>query len=260
MLRGTGPHVWKDQKKKRHRRTCEALAPLVSRQLLGRSSSTAVSESGSSGPHGRAALSRKGELLGTHTKVEATLLLGMPFSGRREWTERDDRCVNQKPVRSQISESAGRGMDGSVSAVVPPQCRKRVVRGSASGSAAQDDQAQSERVKSREANDDGRWCQHLEALSRCGGCLSREDARVAFKACRMVAAPPVCYLRITRGSAVSATDDKSAETVYVLHLRARSGADGIRSLRAALKVLGRRFGLKAVSVREEAVERRKRAA
>ena len=35
--------------------------------------------------------------------------------------------------------------------------------------------------------------------------------------------------------------------VYVIRLRAEPQVDGIRALRAALKVLGRRFGLKALS-------------
>jgi len=39
--------------------------------------------------------------------------------------------------------------------------------------------------------------------------------------------------------------------VFVVRLRAGSKDDAIRSLRAALKVLGRRFGLRAVSIRAE---------
>jgi hypothetical protein len=37
----------------------------------------------------------------------------------------------------------------------------------------------------------------------------------------------------------------------VLKLRPEPNADPIRALRAALKLLGRRFGLKAIDVREE---------
>jgi hypothetical protein len=39
--------------------------------------------------------------------------------------------------------------------------------------------------------------------------------------------------------------------VYLLKLRAEPNVDPIRSLRAALKVLLRRFGLRAVSVSED---------
>jgi hypothetical protein len=39
--------------------------------------------------------------------------------------------------------------------------------------------------------------------------------------------------------------------IYVLRLRAGSKVDAIRALRAALKVLGRRFGLLAISVTAE---------
>jgi hypothetical protein len=39
--------------------------------------------------------------------------------------------------------------------------------------------------------------------------------------------------------------------VYVLRLRAGSKVDAIRALRAALKVLGRRFGLRAISIKAE---------
>lgn len=39
--------------------------------------------------------------------------------------------------------------------------------------------------------------------------------------------------------------------VFVLRLRAAPGVDPVRALRAALKVLLRRFGLKAIEVAEE---------
>jgi hypothetical protein len=39
--------------------------------------------------------------------------------------------------------------------------------------------------------------------------------------------------------------------VYVIRLRPRPGVDPIKALRSALKILGRRFGLRAVEVREE---------
>jgi hypothetical protein len=42
-----------------------------------------------------------------------------------------------------------------------------------------------------------------------------------------------------------------ARRIFVLHLRPKPGIDPIRTLRAALKVLGRHFGLKAIEVREE---------
>ena len=38
---------------------------------------------------------------------------------------------------------------------------------------------------------------------------------------------------------------------FLVRLRALPGVDGVRALRAALKVLLRRFGLQAVSVEEE---------
>ena len=40
--------------------------------------------------------------------------------------------------------------------------------------------------------------------------------------------------------------------VFLVRLRALPGVDAIRALRAALKVLLRRFGLQCVSVEEEA--------
>ena len=44
---------------------------------------------------------------------------------------------------------------------------------------------------------------------------------------------------------------KRPTEIFVLKLRAAPGIDPIRALRGALKVLGRRFGLRAVEVREE---------
>jgi hypothetical protein len=38
---------------------------------------------------------------------------------------------------------------------------------------------------------------------------------------------------------------------YVIRLRPQPGVDAVRALRAALKVLLRRFGLKAIEVTEE---------
>jgi hypothetical protein len=50
-------------------------------------------------------------------------------------------------------------------------------------------------------------------------------------------------------------------TVFTVRLRAtRSGNDGVRDLRRLLKYALRACRLRAISVREEAVERRKRAA
>jgi hypothetical protein len=43
----------------------------------------------------------------------------------------------------------------------------------------------------------------------------------------------------------------SNRPVYVVSLRAKPGVDPIRALRGALKVLGRRFGLRAVKVEVE---------
>jgi hypothetical protein len=40
----------------------------------------------------------------------------------------------------------------------------------------------------------------------------------------------------------------NASPVYVVRLKPRPGVDGIRALRAGLKVLGRRFGLQALKV------------
>jgi hypothetical protein len=49
-------------------------------------------------------------------------------------------------------------------------------------------------------------------------------------------------------------------TIFVIRLRAAPHRDGIRELRALLKVALRRFGLRAISVTEEVVERKGRAA
>jgi len=53
---------------------------------------------------------------------------------------------------------------------------------------------------------------------------------------------------------------KASEAVYVLKLRARPGDDGIRNLRALLKVALRRFDLRCVSITQEAAEQTERAA
>jgi hypothetical protein len=50
------------------------------------------------------------------------------------------------------------------------------------------------------------------------------------------------------------TDTREPRPIFVIRLRAEKGVDALRALRAALKVLGRRFGLRAVEVREEANE------
>jgi hypothetical protein len=39
--------------------------------------------------------------------------------------------------------------------------------------------------------------------------------------------------------------------IYIVRLRPLPGIDAVRALRAALKVLLRRFGLKAIEVKEE---------
>jgi len=39
--------------------------------------------------------------------------------------------------------------------------------------------------------------------------------------------------------------------IYLLRLRARPGTDAVKSLRAALKILHRSFGLQAISIAEE---------
>ena len=39
--------------------------------------------------------------------------------------------------------------------------------------------------------------------------------------------------------------------IFVVRLQARPGVDPIRALRAALKALGRRYGLRAVAVSQE---------
>lgn len=41
---------------------------------------------------------------------------------------------------------------------------------------------------------------------------------------------------------------------YVLTLEAKAGTDEIRMLRAALKTLGRRFGLRCVEIRQEGAQ------
>lgn len=38
--------------------------------------------------------------------------------------------------------------------------------------------------------------------------------------------------------------------IFVIALQAKPGVDSIRALRAALKLLGRRYGLKCVTIRE----------
>ena len=50
------------------------------------------------------------------------------------------------------------------------------------------------------------------------------------------------------------TNTREPRPIFFIRLRADKGIDGLRALRAALKVLGRRFGLRAVEVREEADE------
>jgi hypothetical protein len=49
-------------------------------------------------------------------------------------------------------------------------------------------------------------------------------------------------------------------TIYILRLRTTRGDDGIRGLRALLKVALRRFGLRAISVTEETADERKQRA
>jgi hypothetical protein len=48
---------------------------------------------------------------------------------------------------------------------------------------------------------------------------------------------------------------KSRRPIYVLHLQPAQGADDIRMLRAALKVLLRRFQLCCISVEEQQMEK-----
>jgi hypothetical protein len=45
--------------------------------------------------------------------------------------------------------------------------------------------------------------------------------------------------------------------VFIIALRAERGVDAIRALRAALKILGRRFGLRAISVKQFETKRSK---
>jgi hypothetical protein len=49
------------------------------------------------------------------------------------------------------------------------------------------------------------------------------------------------------------TKRKATGPVYVLRLRAIPGRDGLRGLKAILKLALRRHGLRAISVREEGV-------
>jgi hypothetical protein len=44
---------------------------------------------------------------------------------------------------------------------------------------------------------------------------------------------------------------KKLRPIYVVRLRPQPRVDAIRALKAALKLLGRRFGLKAIEIREE---------
>ena len=46
------------------------------------------------------------------------------------------------------------------------------------------------------------------------------------------------------------TEKRNSETIFVLRLRARPGTDGIRGLKAILKIALRRYGLRALDVRE----------
>jgi hypothetical protein len=39
--------------------------------------------------------------------------------------------------------------------------------------------------------------------------------------------------------------------IFIVRLRAKPGTDGIKALRAALKLLGRRYGLRAVKIETE---------
>ena len=50
---------------------------------------------------------------------------------------------------------------------------------------------------------------------------------------------------------------RQSTPVFVLRLRVGPKVDAIRALRAALKVLGRRFGLRAVSVTVESETQRR---
>jgi hypothetical protein len=49
-------------------------------------------------------------------------------------------------------------------------------------------------------------------------------------------------------------------SIFTVTLRTKEGDDGVRTLRAALKVLGRRFGLRAVRVEEQQAPAKKRKA
>ena len=42
---------------------------------------------------------------------------------------------------------------------------------------------------------------------------------------------------------------------YIIRLRAKPRVDAVRALRGALKILGRRFGLQAIEVREDQTTR-----
>jgi hypothetical protein len=67
---------------------------------------------------------------------------------------------------------------------------------------------------------------------------------------------------LLRGMTFDAAERKADETVtvFTVHLRATRSDDSIRGLRWLLKAAWRRYGLKAVTVREEVIERRRRAA
>jgi hypothetical protein len=44
---------------------------------------------------------------------------------------------------------------------------------------------------------------------------------------------------------------RKTSPVFIIRLRPRAGVDAIKALRAALKLLGRRYGLRAVKIETE---------
>jgi hypothetical protein len=45
-------------------------------------------------------------------------------------------------------------------------------------------------------------------------------------------------------------DELTPDPIFVIELRGRAGADGIHSLRAILKILSRRYGLRCIGAHE----------
>ena len=89
--------------------------------------------------------------------------------------------------------------------------------------------------------------------------MTHHDARDAPNDGDAAASVTPNRLRL-RGNDARDTDDTespgrsgqaTARPIYTVRLRPQPGVDAVRALRAALKVLLRRFGLRAIEVKEE---------